>query len=145
MKLIVAITIGLLAVLIIFGGCNASNAGIVVSDAWVQLSPLPDRPAAAYLMLQNNTAQDDVLMSVDTDIAAASEVHESREESGVVRMVHLKQLDLPSGARIDLQPGGMHIMLIDLTRPLEQGDEVSITLTFANAGSIQVHAQVRES
>jgi copper(I)-binding protein len=144
MKIITAITIGLLAVLLIAGGCNASSGDIVISNAWVRLAPPGNDVTAAYMLIENNSATDDVLLSVEASVAAVAELHESREVNGVVQMTHLGQIDVPAGARIELQPGGMHIMLIGLTRSLEQGDEVAITLNFANAGPIQIRAQVRE-
>ena len=136
---------GLLALLILTGGCNASSGGIVISDAWVRLAPPGHSVTAAYMTIENNSATDDVLISIEVNFAQVTELHESREESGMAQMMHLQQLGVRAGARLELKPGGAHIMLIDLTRELEQGDEVTLTLNFEKAGPMEIRARVRES
>jgi copper(I)-binding protein len=65
--------------------------------------------------------------------------------SGEMGMRPIPSLDLPAGQTVTLKPGGYHIMMIDLVKPLTTGDQVVITLTFAKAGEQQVTAVVRDA
>jgi copper(I)-binding protein len=60
-------------------------------------------------------------------------------------MREIGSLTLPAGEEVSLEPGGYHIMLIDLAKPIEEGDTVPVTLTFEKAGEIEVEAEARES
>jgi len=59
-----------------------------------------------------------------------------------MKMEPVGPLDLPAGAMLDMAPGGMHVMLMDLVRPLKQGDTVELTLTFEKAGAVTVTVPV---
>lgn len=63
----------------------------------------------------------------------------------MMSMREIGSLTLPAGEEVSLEPGGYHIMLIDLAKPIEDGDTVPVTLTFEKAGEIEVEAEARES
>lgn len=69
---------------------------------------------------------------------------EMGDDMGAMTMRPVEAIDLPAGEAVALEPGGLHIMLIDLVEPLEVGDEVDLTLTFEEAGEQPVTAEVRE-
>ncbi len=66
------------------------------------------------------------------------------EDMGSMTMRPVESIELPAGEMVSLEPGGYHIMLIDLVKPLEVGDTIELTLTFENAGEMTVTAEVRE-
>jgi copper(I)-binding protein len=74
---------------------------------------------------------------------AAAEIHESYQESGMMMMRPVKKLDVPAGKKVELKPGGYHIMLLNLKRDLKAGTVVKLTLQFQNAGKIPVNAEIR--
>jgi hypothetical protein len=98
------------------------------------------------MTIQNEGQKADRLRSATSPAAEAVELHETVNANGVMRMV--AQPDgwaVEPGSRLELKPGGKHVMLIGLLRPLQPGDTVEITLQFDNAGPIQVQVPVRSA
>ncbi len=125
------------------GGSSSGGSGITVSDAWVRTPPLADQPGAAYLVIQNNGAADK-LLSVTSDVAHMIELHQSMESGGMMSMSPVPNIPIPANGQVELKPGGFHMMLMNLTRPLTTGDKVQFTLNFETAGKILVTADVRD-
>lgn len=113
-----------------------------VSDAWIAEAPPTARHNAAYLVLRNGSRAD-TLLAVETPVAAVVELHEMRMDQGVMRMRQERSAALPANAELRLAPGGRHLMLIDMKRPLQAGERVPLTLRFRRAGAITVMAEVR--
>jgi copper(I)-binding protein len=126
------------------GGSGGTTGGITVSDAWARPSPMMERAGAAYLVIQNNGAAEDRLLSVESDIAKTIELHETKESGGMMEMSPVPNIPVPAGGRTELKPGGLHVMLIGLNRELKAGDKVQLALNFEKAGKIPVTAEVRE-
>jgi periplasmic copper chaperone A len=125
------------------GSSGTAGSSITVSDAWVRNPPISDQPGAAYLVVQNNGAADK-LLSVTSDIARTIELHESMESGGMMQMSPVPNIPIPANSKVELKPGGLHLMLINLTRPLQTGDKVQLTLNFEKAGKIPATAEVKE-
>lgn len=101
---------------------------------------------AVYLTLTNQGEGDDVLLKVETDVAQAAELHETQiDAEGVMRMRPLDRLPLPAGEPVILEPGGKHIMLLDLEGEIAQGDTIQLTLNFEKAGPVTVEVPVEAS
>ena len=86
------------------------------------------------------------LIGVRSRAARTAEVHEMSHADGVMRMRKIEALDLPANQVVKLEPGGYHVMLFDIAKPLKPGERVSLTLVFEQAGKrieVPVHAQVR--
>ncbi len=124
-------------------GSSNGGSGITVSDAWVRNPVIADQPGAAYLVIQNNGAAD-TLLSVTSDVAQTIELHQSMESGGMMQMSPVSNIEVPANGKMELKPGGFHMMLINLTRPLKTGDKVQLTLNFEKAGRIPVMAEVKE-
>ncbi|HYG26208.1 MAG TPA: copper chaperone PCu(A)C [Caulobacteraceae bacterium] len=108
------------------------------------------RPAAAgmngagYLSVTNNGKAADVLVAVESPAAATVEIHEASTAGGVMRMRKLPDgLAIAPGATVSLKPGGNHLMLLKLKRPLKVGDKVAATLVFKRAGRVKVSLSVQ--
>lgn len=96
------------------------------------------------MTLMNEGEQADVLLSVETEVAEAAELHESKLEGDVMKMSPISSIEIPSGGSVSLEPGGKHIMLINLKLPLTLGEKIPLTLNFEKSGSLTVEAQIRE-
>ena len=116
---------------------------IVIKDAWVEAMPPIQKMTAGFMTIENTTDKDAALVSVSTDIAQVSEIHEMSRANGMMKMAMLKKLSIPAKGKAVLGPGGYHLMLINLTRPVNKGDTVVLTLNFDNGQKIEVSAQVR--
>jgi copper(I)-binding protein len=98
---------------------------------------------AVYVLIENRGTEPDALLEATSDAAATVEFHETRQEGGVMRMRPVPRMDVPPGGRIEMKPGGYHIMLLGLTRDLHPGDTVTVRLRFEKAGEQSVEAPVR--
>ena len=125
------------------GSSDSTTSGLTVSDAWVRNPITPDQPGAGYLVIQNNGAADK-LLSVTSDIVQTIELHESMMSGNMMQMSPVPNIEVPANGKVELKPGGFHLMLIGLTRPLKVGDKVQLTLNFEKAGKIPVTADVRD-
>lgn len=98
---------------------------------------------AVYVTISNTGKETDALVSVATDAAQTAEVHETKNEGGVMKMRPVSKLSLPAGGKIEMKPGGYHLMLVGLTRDLKPGDTVHVTLKFERGGEVPVDAPVK--
>ena len=79
----------------------------------------------------------DRLIGVSSPVAGRAELHLNLREGDVVQMRSVSAVEILPRDRIEFQPNGLHVMLIDLHQPLKQGDHFPITLTFERAGAIE--------
>ncbi|MBP0466098.1 copper chaperone PCu(A)C [Roseomonas sp. PWR1] len=97
---------------------------------------------AGFMRLANTGAQPDRLISAASPIARAVELHTHIREGEVMRMRPVNDIPVPGGQTVELRPGGLHVMLIGLTAPLQQGARVPVTLRFERAGEVTVELAV---
>ena len=99
--------------------------------------------AAAWCTITNHGDTDDRLVSAESEIAAAAEIHEMAMKGGTMTMSPLRDgIVIPAGETVTLEPGGFHIMYIGLTRDLKAGDTYKLTLTFEHGGEIELTVPV---
>ena len=137
---------------ILLAACTASPpeapGKLEVQNVWGRSSPAAAQNGAFYMKLVNNSAEDDALLEVRTDACATAELHEMyMKENDVMGMrpVDGGQIAVPAGETVELKAGGMHVMCLGKTAAFARGDVYPITLVFANAGEMQVTAEIRES
>lgn len=136
----------LLPLILIFALVQFSYAedNIVISDAWVREVPPGTSVSAGYMTILNNGMEDDKLIGMSCDIAESTELHMSNvDENGVATMEMIKILDLPEGESVELNPGGMHIMLIGLKESLVGKDSIELNLNFEKSGDVKVEVPVK--
>jgi periplasmic copper chaperone A len=120
---------------------HAVSAGpLEIVHPWSRATPGGARVAAGYLVVRNAGEAPDRLLSVAAPaVAAGVEIHEMRMTGGVMSMRRLPDgLPIPAGGTVSLAPGGLHLMLTGLKRPLAQGETFAATLTFERAGTVEV-------
>jgi len=135
-----AIALTLAAIITTAAGAMAND--IMVTGAFARASASPAvKVGGVYLSLMNHGAADR-LVAIASPAAKSAELHRMVMDGDVMKMEPVGPLDLPAGAMLDMAPGGMHVMLMDLVRPLKQGDTVELTLTFEKAGAVTVTVPV---
>jgi copper(I)-binding protein len=98
---------------------------------------------AVYVTLTNAGAQADSLVSASSDAAQTVELHEAKNEGGVMKMRPVQAIPVPANGKTELKPGGYHIMLMGLKHDLKPGEKVAVTLKFERGGEMRVEALVK--
>ena len=115
---------------------------ISISEAWSRATVAGQSSAAAYLTIANNGNGDERLLQVSTPIGQPS-LHSTTLDKGVMRMRPLASIDIPAHSTVDLKPGGTHIMIMGVKRPLAAGSSFPMTLKFDRSGDRAVTVAVR--
>lgn len=106
------------------------------------------RPATAgstgggYMTLSNRGAAPVTLTGAESPLAARVEIHRSSMTGGVMRMMRETQVVVPAGGQVAFAPGGLHLMLVGLKRPLRTGDSVPVVLAFNGGQRLKVEFTV---
>ena len=119
--------------------------GLTVSDPWSRALP-PNAPAgAAYFTVKNNGQAEDRLIGAESAIAGKAELHTHIKAGEMMRMQRVESVAVPASGEAAFAPGGNHVMLIGLQRPLVAGERFPLTLQFEKAGKIEVEVQIRQA
>jgi len=137
-KLLFVLTICLLTA----GTALAQSGDLVVKDAWAPATPGAAQAAAAYVTIVSATG--DRLTGASTPAAQKAELHSMTMDGNVMKMRQVDAIGLPAGQTVTLKPGGYHIMLTGLAKPLKDGDTFPLTLTFDKAGAREVTVAVQK-
>ncbi len=101
------------------------------------------RVGGGYLKITNTGSIDDTLISITSDRAKETEVHQMSVNNGVMTMRPVTGgLTIPAGQTVELEPGGYHIMFMGVEKPFVNGEIIKATLTFEKAGSVDVEFAV---
>jgi copper(I)-binding protein len=135
----------MIAAVVAFSISASATAQVAVSDAWVRGTVAGQMGTGAFMRLTSSA--DTTLIGVASPAAKVVELHQMQMEGSMMKMSAIARLPLPAGKVVELQPRGYHVMLMDLARPLKEGDIVPLSLTFEDkAGkkqTIDVKATVR--
>lgn len=112
-----------------------------IAQPWARPSTV--RTGAAYFRLTNKGDSADALISVAGDVADKVELHTMTMDGNIMRMRKVESLILPAGKSIAIEPGGLHIMLIGLKKPLVEGESFPLHLTFKKAGGVDITVHVQ--
>lgn len=158
---------GTMALLLLtdLGGSPAADAqaqAIQVSDAWARRAPMAhaDKSAgsmdkhgkgkmdshatgAVYATIANTGREADALVSATSDASQTVELHEVKHEGGVMKMRPVPKIAVPAGGKVEMKPGGYHVMLLGLKHDLKPGDKVAVTLKFERGGEVRVDVPVK--
>jgi hypothetical protein len=100
--------------------------------------------AAGYMVITNRGGEADVLVSVNLDFGGMAMLHETVIEDNIMKMKMVTNLEIPPDSKVELKPGGYHIMLQDLAQPLQDGETVKIHLHLERSGTITVDALISQ-
>lgn len=105
----------------------------------------PGQPTGGgFLKLTNKGDAADRLVSASAAVSSRVELHSMKMEGDVMRMRQVDAVDVPAGETVELKPGGLHIMFVDLKAPLKAGDSFPMTLKFEKAGEVTVDVKVEK-
>jgi copper(I)-binding protein len=119
-------------------------AQVTVTDAYVRSTVKGQMATAAFMKLQS--AKDARLVEAKSPVAGVVEIHEMVMQDNVMRMRAVDAVDLPAGRKVELKPGGYHVMLMDIKQRVKTGDVVPVTLVIDTGGkreTMEIRAPVR--
>lgn len=111
--------------------CGAAQAQVRVDDPWVRTTVAQQKTTGAYMTLTSPSGGK--LVDASSPLAASVEMHEMKMDGDLMKMRAIDALALPAGARVELKPGTVHLMLLGLKAPLKAGDVVPIRLQVEDA------------
>lgn len=123
-----------------------ADTGLKVTNVWSRPTAPGQSVAGAYLDIVSGVPA--ALVKVESPAARVVELHSMKMEGDVMKMRAVSKIDLPAGKEVKLEPGGFHVMLIDIKQPLKVGGKVPLTLVVEAEGKIQkieVAAEVKEA
>jgi len=133
------------ALCLVAGGATAHDytlKSLSIDHPFARATPPGAKTGGAFFVVENTGKTSDKLIRVASPAAGGAELHEMAMDGGVMKMRAIAAMDVPAGGKLELKPGGYHVMMFDLKQPLKPGDKVPLTLTFENAGSILVSVDV---
>jgi len=132
----------ILSATLLLAACGQQAApDINLDKAWARPT-VGQAPAAVYVTIDNKGGSADRLTGAFTDHAAMAMVHQNEVVNGVARMRMAGEINIPAGDRIEMVPGGTHIMLQGLRAPLKTDDQFDLVLRFKESGDKTVKVAV---
>lgn len=130
------------SVMLLSNAALAQTGDVAITNVWARATPGGAQTAAAYVTVTSPTG--DTLTGASTPAAQKAEIHTMTMEGSVMKMRQVDGIDLPAGQPVTLKPGGYHIMLTGLAKPLEAGQSFPLTLDFVKAGKKEVMVSVEK-
>jgi len=121
----------------------AQGGALKVEKPWARATAPGAAVGGGYLTVNNPGPAADRLIAASSPAAERMELHEMSMEKDVMRMGVVKSLEVPAGGKLELKPGGYHLMFMQLKAPLKEGTKVPVTLRFAKAGELKVELAVQ--
>ncbi|MFL6550318.1 MAG: copper chaperone PCu(A)C [Povalibacter sp.] len=127
---------------LLLSACGGSKSGIEIRDAWSPSTPPGATVLAIYATITAHS--DDTLVSVTTPIAREAQLHSTVEENGMMKMRPVTELHLKAGETLKLEPGGMHLMLVDPDTSRAADSPIPLAFHFEHAGNVYITASVKK-
>ena len=116
-------------------------AAVKVDGAWARATVQGQMGSGAFMTL---TAKDGTrLVGLSSPAAGVAEVHEMKMEGDIMKMRTVSALNLPAGKKVELKPGGYHVMLMDLKAPLAKNSTIPMTLLFKDAKGVESKLELK--
>ncbi len=130
--------------LLLMAGAIQANDKLSISRAYSPEAPPVVKVLAAYALIENKSANDITIIGIHSPDFSKVEIHSMESKNGMMHMVEQKQLTIPAGKVISLQPGELHIMLIGPRKIFRDGDTLQLTLELDNGQQQTFTAPVRK-
>ena len=118
-------------------------AQVSVEHPWTRATPPGARVAAGFMKLKS-AGDADRVVGASSPVTGRVEMHVTIREGEVMRMREVSSIEIPAGGSFELKPGGAHLMLVDLKRPLKKGEKVPLTLRLEKGGALALEMTVEE-
>ena len=136
------------AAMILAAALNGAAAGehtpgdLSVARPWSLALPPVTPNGAAYLRIENRGQAPDRLVSAHSPIADRTEMHTHEMDGGMMSMRRVHSVEVPAQGGVAFEPGGLHLMLLGLKKPLVAGERYPLVLEFEKAGRIEVSVEI---
>ena len=120
---------------------TSSSQEVSASEGWIELPAEGATTASAFVVVKNPTMYDIYLISAATEVAAGVELRDTAEGEGEAKT--LPEITVPAYGSVRMKADGVHLQLMDLERPLKEGETILLTLTTDGAVKLRVRAPVR--
>ena len=128
----------LFAISLMASFCIADIVNIEISNAYAKATPPNAKNSAIFMDIKNNMNKPIKLIEVNSSVSNTSEIHTHKQSDGMMHMIQIDSIEIAPQATVNLKPGGLHLMLIDVKRPIKEGDMVDATLKFDNGMTIEL-------
>lgn len=118
-----------------------ARSEVTVTEAWVRGTVPGQKATGVYMKLKST--EDVSLVNAASPVAGIVEIHEMVMRDNIMAMRSIDDVPLPAGKTVELKPGGHHVMLMDLFKPLAKGDKVPVTLTFVGKGNKRTRLEIK--
>ncbi len=105
---------------------------------------VPGQKAAGGFMKIENKGSADQLIAASSPVAGEMQLHTMTMDGNVMKMREVKAIDVPANGTVELKPGGLHLMFMDIKSPLKAGEAGPVKLKFQKAGEVEIKVPVRE-
>ncbi|MDO5045477.1 copper chaperone PCu(A)C [Campylobacter sp.] len=129
-------TLSALALATVF--CIANAADIEVSNAFAKATPPNVKNSAAFMDIKNNTDKPIKLIAANSNISKTTELHTHKHVDGMMQMIQVDDIEIPAKSEVNLKPGGLHVMFMNIFAPVKEGDKIDVTLEFDNGSKIEL-------
>lgn len=133
----------LLSGLLLSSAALAHN-GLHYNDPYARATPPNAANSAIFMTIENHMDSERTLVAAQTDVASKTELHTVETDGDIMKMRQIEQLTLPAHGEVVLKPGSYHIMLLNLKQPLAEGDNVTLTLEYANGETETLNVPVKK-
>lgn len=116
---------------------------LIITDAWVRLPPPQAKTTGGFMKVQNPHSMPISIVAADSKVADKTELHTHIKGEGMMKMREIPSVEIPAKSTVIFQPGSLHIMLIDLKKPLQEGEDVWLRLRLNDGSHQEINAKVR--
>ncbi|MBU3628632.1 copper chaperone PCu(A)C [Polynucleobacter sp. AP-Reno-20A-A9] len=120
---------------------TVTTNAIKIEDAYTRATVPGQQVAGGFMKIENKGAADQ-LISASSPVAGEVQIHEMAMEGNVMKMRQVKDIAVPAGGAVELKPGGLHLMFLNIKAPLAAGETIPVKLRFAKAGDVEVKMPV---
>jgi periplasmic copper chaperone A len=120
------------------GSSWAADSAMMINNAWARPTVEGQQGGGGFVTLMNHGNTDDKLIGASSPAAARVELHTMSMEGEVMRMRQVPSIDIKAGQTVELKPGGLHVMFMDIKKPLQNGSKVPVIFEFEKAGKMNV-------
>lgn len=117
---------------------------ITVKDAWVREVPPGSDITAGYMTIENHNNTDDILIDIKCGCSKRVELHSTIVDGNdIARMKMAENVKIPAGEKLELSPGGYHLMIMGIENGMKENDKVTFELNFQKHGKVIVEARIK--
>lgn len=117
---------------------------IKIEHPYARATVAGQKAAGGFMKIENKGPADQ-LIAVSSPVAGEMQLHTMTMDGNVMKMREVKAIDVPANSSVELKPGGLHLMFMDIKTPLKAGESVPVKLRFQKAGELEIKVPVREA